>query len=1031
MVKKVELLCREKRGKSFQRSCVRLGVILSLASVTLPVMANEFGSFGNKPHRSISQLQKSIKGSVTNEQGEALPGVTVLDLSTGRQTTTDEKGRFVLNGVQSGAKIRISSVGYLNSTITVLDQIQSYDVTLKSGDTDLETVVVVGYGKQKKINLTGAVDIIKGDDLVKQPVGQTSSALQGAAPGLTVKQASGQPGRDEGNLRIRGIGTLGDSNPLVIIDGVEGNINNVNANDIASISVLKDASSASIYGSRAANGVILITTKRAEEGKVQVDYNNYIGTQTPTKSPKMVNGLDHMLLLNEAYVNAGMSPLYTQKTIDEYTAGRSVDSDKFPDTDWQKLTMKENAFMQNHYLSVNAGNENARVLGSFGYLNQDGIIPNTNFRKYNFRVNSDVRISEKLSTAMDLAFVKSAITEPADGTGNIFHWMRRIPANQAGLFSNGQYGEGWNGDNPIAKAKDGGLKLIDPLNMAFNVDLKYQPFEGFTALLAYSPKYEIKHEKTFKNTIQTYYADGSKAYMVPQKNSLTERYGQYWYNNFRAVLNYEKEIGNGHNIAAMGGYQQEDQDDNWLLGYRENFQFPEFQEINSGGTENQSTEGNASQWSLRSFFGRLNYSFKGKYLFEVNGRYDGSSRFATGKKYSFFPSFSAGWRMSEEEFMQPLKPIISDAKLRASWGQLGNQEIGLYPFSAFMTIGANNYTYGSAIATGAALNNMANSEIKWETTEMTNLGLDIVLWKNLSITADYYYRKTHDILLQLDIPKVLGLKSPFQNAGVVENKGWDLTVAYKNSIGNFEYNVAVNLSDVKNKILDMKGISKTALTSNLEGHPIGAIWGLNAIGYYKDNDDVTAHATQFGTVAPGDIKYEDVNGDGKINEEDKMIIGSPIPRYTYSANLGGAYKGFDFSLFFQGVGKADGYLYGQGIMPFYQGGTVQEQHKDRWTPDNTNAAFPRYAFNQTNNIQNSTFWLKSASYLRLKNVSIGYSFKLDQVKYRVSSVRVFASGQNLFTQTNFWKGYDPEGPVSTGGWYPQMRVYSFGLGVRF
>ena len=1031
MVKKVELLCRERRGRNFQRSCIRLGVILSLASVTLPIMANEFVAVGNKSHRSVSQLQKSIKGSVTNEQGEALPGVTVLDLSTGRQTTTDEKGRFVLNSVQSGAKIRISSVGYLNSTITVLDQIQTYDVTLKSGDTDLETVVVVGYGKQKKINLTGAVDIIKGDDLVKQPVGQTSSALQGAAPGLTVKQASGQPGRDEGNLRIRGIGTLGDSNPLVIIDGVEGNINNVNANDIASISVLKDASSASIYGSRAANGVILITTKRAEEGKVQVDYNNYIGTQTPTKNPKMVNGLDHMLLLNEAYVNAGMSPLYTQKTIDEYTAGRSVDSDKFPDTDWQKLTMKENAFMQNHYLSINAGNENARVLGSFGYLNQDGIIPNTNFKKYNFRVNSDVRISEKLSTAMDLAFVKSAITEPADGTGNIFHWMRRIPANQAGLFSNGQYGEGWNGDNPIAKAKDGGLKLIDPLNMVFNVDLKYRPFDGFTALLAYSPKYEIKHEKTFKNTIQTYYADGSKAYMVPQKNSLTERYGQYWYNNFRAVLNYEKEIGNGHNIAAMGGYQQEDQNDNWLLGYRENFQFPEFQEINSGGTENQSTEGNASQWSLRSFFGRLNYSFKGKYLFEANGRYDGSSRFATGNKYSFFPSFSGGWRISEEEFMQPLKPIISDAKLRASWGQLGNQEIGLYPFSAFMTIGANNYTYGSTIATGAALNNMANSEIKWETTEMTNLGLDIVLWQNLSITADYYYRKTHDILLQLDIPKVLGLKSPFQNAGVVENKGWDLTAAYKNSIGNFEYNVAINLSDVKNKILDMKGISKTALTSNLEGHPIGSIWGLNAIGYFKDNDDVAAHATQFGNVAPGDIKYEDLNGDGKINEEDKMIIGSPIPRYSYSVNLGGAYKGFDFSLFFQGVGKADGYLYGQGIMPFYQGGTVQEQHKDRWTPDNTNAAFPRYAFNQTNNIQNSTFWLKSASYLRLKNVSIGYSFKLDQVKYRVSSVRVFASGQNLFTQTNFWKGYDPEGPVSTGGWYPQMRVYSFGLGVRF
>lgn len=974
--------------------------------------------------------QNIVKGTVRDKEGEFLSGVSVTVKGNTVATATDEEGNFEIPA-SVGDILLFTSVGYATKEVGVTSSAQ-ITVTLEVGQSDLEEVVVVGYGVQKKVNLTGAVDVINSEQLTKQPVGQSSAALQGASPGLTVTQASGQPGRDVGGIKIRGIGTLGDSNPLVLIDGVEGNINHVNPNDIASVSVLKDASSAAIYGSRAANGVILVTTKRANNDNVSVAYNNYMGWQSPTEMTKMVNGLDHMNLLNEAYTNTGKSPIFTQQMIDDYANGVNQDSDRFPNTDWQRLTMKNNAFMQNHYLSAQGGTDKAKVLASFGYFDQGGILDNTNFKRYNFRLNSDLKISEKLNAAIDFSFVKSELKEPTGGTGNIFHWMRRIPANQAGILSTGQYGEGWNGDNPIAKARDGGLNLENPMTSTFNIDINYKPIDDVTISLVYSPKYEIRHRKTFANTIQSYYPDGSKAYLTPQKNSLTESYNQYWYNNVRAIVSYDKTFSNDHNLSVMGGFQQEDQLDNMLSAYREVFLVPELQEINAGNRENDLTGGNASHWSLRSVFGRLNYNYRGKYLLEGNMRYDGSSRFAPDNRYSFFPSFSAGWRISEESFMQSLSPILNELKLRASWGKLGNQNIGLYPFAAFFNLGANNYVFGENTYTGAALSSLANPEIRWESTTVNNIGLDVMLLKNFSVTADYYYRKTSGILLQLDIPKILGQNPPYQNAGVVENRGWDLTMAYKNNINDLHYNIAVNLSDVKNKVLDMRGVMRTGLTVNHEGHPIGSLYGYEAIGYFNSEEEVANHATQFGAVAPGDIKYKDQNGDGVINADDEIIMGSPIPRYSFSTNLGLSYKGFDFAAFLQGVGKADGYLYGQGIMPFYQGGTIQEQHKDRWTPENHNAAFPRYAFNETNNIQNSTFWMKNASYLRLKNLTVGYTLSTSQIQsLHINSLRLFFSGQNLFTKTKFWKGYDPEGPVSTGGWYPQMKVYSLGISAKF
>lgn len=1005
-----------------------VGKQIILQKVSAPRQSHEIDHL--VPLEYAQYIDKNIRGTVRDEAGEPLPGVSIIVKGTQRGTTTNLDGTFQIEIPEDQNILVFSFVGYETKEVLVGSE-SIVNVVLNVDVKALSEVVVVGYGTQKKVNLTGSVSVVSGEEIARRPVGQTSTALQGTVPGLTVTQRSGQPGRDGSSLRIRGIGTTGDSNPLVIVDGVESNINNIDPNEIESVSVLKDASSAAIYGSRAANGVILITTKRGSEKGFSVNYNTYVGWQTPTDMPKIVNGLDHMILINEAYTNTGRSPLYTEQQIQDYITHGPSNRDQYPDTDWQKLTMTENGFMQSHYLGITGGTERVRILGSFSYLDQNGVIPNTNFKRYNLRINTDAKITDKLSSSMDIFLRRTDLLEPTVGTGYIFHWMRRIPANQAGVLSTGQYGEGWNGDHPLGKAKDGGLGRESALSSIINLNLKYQPTKWLTANLIYAPKFNLPHSKRFLHTLQTYRWDGTPSYATPVRNNLTESMSREWYNNLRATLALDHTFDDKHNLNVLAGYQQEDQFNQEISARREVFLLPDYQQINSGNRENEQTGGTASHWALRSFFGRVNYNFKEKYLFEANARYDGSSRFAKGNRYAIFPSFSAGWRIIEEPFMSSVSSTITDLKLRASWGKLGNQNIGLYPFAAFIGIGNSNYVFGDANRTGASLNEMANSAIKWETTTVSNIGVDLTMWNNFNFSFEYYQRRTTDILLRLDIPTMIGLTAPYQNAGVVDNKGWDLTTSYRNKLGDLTYGVTLNFSDVKNKVVDMKGVFRSDRQVNNEGYPIGAFFGYVADGFFQSQDEVANHADQFGNVGPGDIRYVDFNNDGIINNLDQRIIGSPIPRYTYSANIDLGYRGFDLIVFFQGVGKADGYLAGHGIMPFFEGSTIQEYQRNSWRPDNPNAEFPRLAFNESNNIQNSSFWLRDASYLRLKNLQVGYSFPKSILKDKIQKLRLYASGQNLLTFDNFYPGFDVEAPVGNAGWYPQMKVFTVGLDVRF
>ncbi|WP_205511614.1 SusC/RagA family TonB-linked outer membrane protein [Longitalea arenae] len=974
----------------------------------------------------------TIEGQVLDDKGAPLQGINVVIKGAQGGVATGADGSFTLQAPAGNATLVFSSVGYVTREVAVKGATKNLSIRLQSSTNTLNDVVVIGYGTQKKVNLTGSVENISSARLADRPVTQLSAALQGVAPGVTVTTTTGAPGSDAGTIRIRGIGTLNNANALVLIDGIEGNMNELDPNMIESISVLKDAASSAIYGSRAANGVILVTTKRARGEKLTITYNGYMGKQTPTNLPDKVDALDHMRLLNLAYRNTGLTPVFTDAQIEKYSQEMFNNPDEYPNTDWQEEVLKGSGLMQNHSVGISGSSGKLRFLTSLGYLKQDGIIKTSSYERYTLRNNADVKFSDKVSMKLDLQLINRNTTEPGRGMTNVFSQMNRIPATQLGRLTNGKWGEGWNGNNPIAMVEDGGFQKNNTLSLQGNLQLSYKPVHWLTADLVAAPRFVNAYDDNFVKAVTTYTGAGSVAFTQPAKSEKTNSNARSYYGNYRANVTADKDFGE-HSIKWMVGASQETYYYSDFTAFRDNYLFPDYTVINAGDKSNQQTTGSATEWSLQSFFSRFNYNFMGKYLLEANARYDGSSRFAEGHKYGFFPSFSAGWRISEEHFMQDLRSVLTDLKFRASWGTLGNQNIGTnYGFVSSIALGS--YAQNGQVVSLGALNDMNNEKITWETTTMTNVGVDLVLFKNLSITADWYRKITDDILLTLDIPLYIGLNAPVQNAGKVSNVGWELGVNYNGRAGkDFTYGINFNISDVKNKVLDLKGISASSLLQSREGYSINSIYGLEADGYFQSQDEIDNHATQVGVLAPGDIRYVNQNKDNIINDEDYKVIGSTIPRFTYGLNLNAAYKGFSFNAFLQGVGKANGYLYSYAIQPFYSGGTAHEQHKDYWTPENPNAVFPRLTYNDGgNNYQPSSFWMKNAAYLRLKNITLAYSLPISLIsKWGMNALKVYVGGQNLLTRDKFWKGYDVETAVGTGNAYPQVKVYTVGLDIKF
>lgn len=1004
-------------------------------------------SYQNNPKKDKNNSSHdSFTGIVTDAKGNPIVGASIY-VDGKAYGITDTNGRFSIINASPTSKIHISYIGYKSQLVNLVNAKQ---VILQEKNNLLDETVVVGYGINKKIDLSGAVSYISAEKINKRPTVTLSSALQGLASGVTVTTQSGSPGGDGGNIRIRGIGTFGGDSaaPLILIDGVEGTIDEVDPTLVESISILKDASSASIYGSRAANGVILITTKRAKgTDNISINYKGYAGFQTPTMLPKTVDAIEYMQLEDVAYQNDGANIPYSDDYINKYRKGIKTDPDNYPNTNWQKAVLTRSGFNMGHTLTLSISSNRIKIQTSAGYITQQGLVESSNYKRLFLRNNMDILVSNRLSFKIDISFLNgNRLQSPFESTA--FNYMNTRTANIVNKFSTGLYnGSGLLGLNPVLLLKDGGNNKTNILRFTGAFSLKYTILDGFYISAQLTPRYITKNNHKYINSVQTYGdPKGTTIFKSTSYNSLTESAYRYLYGNYQILINYQKSLGL-HNLKFMFGTERETYDEKTLTAYRQVFNYPQYDVIDAGNIENQNNGGNEYQWALQSYFCRVNYNYKERYLIEANLRADGSSRFNRTRRYGLFPSFSGAWRIGEEPFMKFTRGIIDDLKIRGSWGMLGNQNIGDTFYPTIQMLSTGTISMGGHLYPIGTQSTLANPDLSWETSEMTDIGLDMFLWKHFNVTFDWYYKVTRNILMKLDIPLNMGLNAPFQNIGKVQNIGWEIGMNYTNQWKDFTLGINANLSNVSNKIINMNGTTSTNGTiRNEEGHSINSIYGLVSKGFIESQQEadwINSHCPQFGgTVYPGDLKYQDINNDGQITTDDNTIIGSTIPRYSYSLGINFSYKRFNLGIFFQGIGKVDGYLNTYYVQPNVQGGTYRKEHLDYWKEDNKNASTPRLSYKSTNNTHDSSFWMRNAAYLRLKNLQLGYDIPHNILtSIGIKSAYIYINAQNLLTFTNFYQGYDPEvnyNPNVTDGVslgaannYPQVKTFTCGIELTF
>ncbi|MGQ1889288.1 TonB-dependent receptor [Thermophagus sp. OGC60D27] len=1013
-----------------------LDVLLSKMDLSYRVFDKYIAISTYKSDTLQSGQNKTINGTVTDNTGLPIPGVSVAIKGTTMGAITDVNGNFSLNIPQDAETLVFSFIGMKTMEVS-LGQKTSFQIVMSEEIIGLDEVVAVGYGIKKKVNVIGAVSSLEGEELTGRPVAQTSVALQGLAPGVTVTQSSGQPGNDAGAIRIRGVGTLNNNDPLVLVDGMEYNINDIDVNDIESISVLKDAAASSIYGVRAANGVILITTQRGKDKEIKVSYNGYSGVQRPTQLPDFVGAQEYMSLVNLLHINSGGAAIFSGAEIAAYD-NPNRNTDLYPDVKWIDEILQGSGFQQQHSVSISGGSDNAKYRFSSNYLQQKGLIKKANYERLTVRLNSDVNFNDHFTFQADLAAKLSDRTEPQGDAGGIwFQFNQAIKSNPTlpVNYSDGTWGISRGDGNPVRLQEEGGN--YDYKEDAFdgNFKLKYELLDGLNiegnAMVRYGLSFNSLYEKSLA------YTDFfSKTEVIKGTDKIVKQNYKTLHTNLQGLLSYDKQLGI-HSLGVLAGISRVNDDTDYLSALRNNGSLDVIDELAAGTPSSQENDGYSYGYSLLSYFGRLNYSLDNKYLFEANIRRDGSSRFSENNRWGVFPSFSVGWRITQESFMNNVD-FIDDLKVRASWGELGNQEIGYYPYQSVMQLGYN-YPFGSQLTSGARMIDAANSEISWERTQITNFGIDAILLRGkIDFAFEYYVKDTKDILIEIPIPSTVGQNAPYQNAGSVENKGWELALGYKGKIEDFKYEIQFNLSDVKNKITDLKDSNwedqdnDNRILAYHEGYPIGAFYGYIAEGIFQSQQEIDNHAQQPGTIAPGDLMYKNISGDDdQINAEDRTIIGSSIPRYTYGLNFSAAYKQFDFSAFLQGVGKVDVNTVQSNRPPISQDGNFKEIHNDSWTETNKEASFPRLS-SYGHNYVSSSFWIESGAYLRLKNMQLGYTLpETLSNKVGISRCRLYLGGQNLLTWSKLNDyGIDPENPQDSR-YYPQVKVYTIGVNIDF
>lgn len=975
----------------------------------------------------ITAQGRLITGQVTEVNNAPLIGVVVLEKNTSNATITDVEGKYSITVGSPSAILEFSYLGYKPKEVLVgTNKIEN--VFLEEDSKVLDDIIVTGYRKETRTDVSTSISSIKAKDVEKLVVSGIEQALQGQAPGISVTQVTGSPG-DDMAVRIRGAGTLGNNNPLFIIDGVptSGNINMFSINDIESIEVLKDGASAAIYGSRASNGVVLITTKRGKSGKPIFSLNVSNGIQTPIRLPQLLNASEYLTIRNEAIVNANAlrNPANQISTYD-----RAI-LDTLPDVNWLDRVF-ENAPIQQYALSAMVGNENSNLYVSADYQNQDGIFRGQNFKKYQVRINGETgnkyfRFGNNLSFGHTTRKVIGASGD-GFGPGNELSAIRFALITSpvfSGLYPDGSninvtselgdpvlYGDG--NANPIVLI-DNTDWHIDRSRVFGNVFAEVNLMEGLKLRTTLGGDFNFEKEKLFKERLSA---------AIYEPTSLNE--GRIFNQTliWNTTASYDKKIGL-HKISALIGTEAITNHTDYLGASANNFRRtdPLFRYLAGSVIEdirNVGVSGIATEWSLVSYFGLLGYNFNNKYLLSGALRKDGSSRFGRDNRWGVFPSVSAAWILSNESFLKD-QNLVSELKIRASWGKLGNQEIGVYPYSSLVSTGDRVYTFGGNVVTGASILETGNSSIKWETSTQSNIGIDLGLWKDkLTFTADFFRKVSEDVLVRVPIPQSGGsTRPPFVNAASIENKGMEFALSYRSGRKDFSYFVSPNISFIQNEVLSIAGsepilggfgLSDGPLTKTEQGRPIGSFFLWEMDGLFQTQEEIEASPFQSKDTRPGDVKFKDTNGDNIIDDKDRTHAGNPFPDFTYGMQCGVNWKNFDLSVMFQGVQGNDVYfLYGNFAYETQSRGfNSYADILDRWTPENTDTNIPKVSLDDRNgNRRASTRFLYDGSYMRVRNISLGYDLN-QLIKWNgISFMRVYVTVQNAFTFTKY-PGLDPE-----------------------
>lgn len=1013
-------------------------------------------------HAAHHAADITIQGVVTStEDGSALPGVNVIVKGTAVGTTTDADGKFTITVPGAESVLAFTFIGYKTREVVVGSQ-TSLNVSLETDIETLSEVVVVGYGEQKRETLTGSISEVKGEDLVKSPQPNLSNSLAGRFSGIIASNRSGEPGYDGSTYNIRGLATTGNNDVLVVVDGIPGQLGGLerlNPNDIESISILKDASAA-VYGSRAANGVILVTTKRGKAGKPTVAYSYNQGFSSPTRLPDMADAATYATIQNEIdYYNnngGGMNQHYSDQEIQKYRDGS--DPLNYPNTNWAKETLKKVSLQNQHNLSIKGGTEDVRYFVSLGKIHQDGLYKDgaTKYDQYNFRANIDANVTKDFKMSLSLSGRQEDRKYPVSTAANIFRSVYRAYPTTIAIYPNGLPSTGVENNNPVVMATAQGGTNVNPqqvFNGILRASYAFPMVKGLSIDGFYAADKTWNFSKSFSKPYTLYNynsADGTYSSVVTGGSSgagkLVEKQENYSMITQNLKLNYEKQMGS-HYVSAFVAYEQSKTHRETFDATRINYptvQTPELSQGGSGATDRDNT-GSSYNYTRRSYIGKVTYNFKEKYLLEVQMRVDGSSTFPKGKQYGYFPAVSAGWRISEENWFKSVS-FVNDLKIRASHGQLGNDNVGQFQYF-------NNYSFNNTYVIdgdkhpGIDLTKLANPNITWEVSRKTDVGLNATVFRNFTFEFIYFRQDRSDILAarNASIPGVSGIVNPFnsdppnyvplvpfENIGKIKSTGFETTVGYNKHQGDFWYGVSANMTLAKSKIIFIDEASGLLDYQRQTGRPMNTYLLYNTIGIFRTQSDLDSHPHLSGAQL-GDLIYEDYNKDGAITADDQVRTKyGNIPQITYGINLNAGWKNFDVSLLFAGQAQVSQYVLAES-------GTVGNFYStwadNRWSPSTPDGSYPRVDTRASSSINGglykNNFWLNNSAFVRLKNVAIGYNVPAALLsKYKISGLRLYTNAFNLFTVTKV-KDYDPEGNSESGQFYPQQRIINVGVNIQF